>query len=417
MVIRFACQVLGKPAVRTVLVVSLLGATHLGCARPGFVYLLYPGDPSTSITVGYQTSDLSTTSKVYYDSEPRGGDVDAYAFNAIGTQTRVSGLPVTRTIHHVTLTDLLPGTTYYFIAGDEKGGYSPERFFRTIPSDDRPLRFVAGGDMGATSATRALLRVAGQQDPDFAVVGGDIAYANGEPRNYRAWEKWFQNWDELMRAPDGRLIPIVAAIGNHEVNDSGAADPSRRAPFYFAYFGPQAGGTFFDRAFGANMALAVLDSGHIAPHDGAQATWLDDALSAYDDLSFTFAVYHVPLYPSHRDFDGSGSVAGREHWAPLFDAHHLTAAFENHDHTMKRTKRIRDNEVNPEGVLFLGDGSWGVVPREVDPERRWYEEVAVGVGHVWIVDVTADETTFRAIDANGSVLDETTSMARTLVPK
>ncbi len=410
--IRPTFQMFRNTALTIIIAAAVLGATPSACARPEYVYLTYPGDPSTSIVIGYQTRDLSETSKVYYDTQSRDGEVEAYAHEASGVQTRIPGLPATRTIHHVTLTGLEPGTTYYFVAGDEDGGFTGERSFRTIANDDAPLRFVTGGDMGATRQTRRLLHVAAEQDPDFAVVGGDIAYANGDLKEYRDWDHWFKNWDELMRTSDGRMIPIVAAIGNHEVNDSDSADWTVRAPFYSTYFGTQPGGTYFDLAFGTNMALLVLDTGHIAPHDGDQAAWLDLALAAHAEVPFVFAVYHVPFYPSHRDYDASGSVAGRTHWAPLFDAYRLTAAFENHDHTMKRSKPIHGNQVDEEGVLYLGDGSWGVVPRDVDEKRRWYEAVALGVGHVWVVDVSSELTRYRALDNDGEVLDETTSAPR-----
>ncbi len=406
-----------RPTVRNLLLAVILAAGVLGaapsaCSRPEYVYLTYPGDPSTSITIGYQTQDLSDTTTVRYDTVSRNGMADTYAFAAEGTQTRIPGLPVTRTIHQVSLTGLEPGTTYYFVAGDVGGGYTDERSFRTIADGDGPIRFVAGGDMDTTRRTRRMLRVAAEQDPDFAVVGGDIAYANGNLKEYRDWDRWFENWDELMRTSDGRMIPVLAAIGNHEVNDSASTDPAVRAPFYFAYFGSQAGQTYFDRIFGANMAFLVLDSGHIASHDGEQAAWLDGALSELQNVPFTFAVYHVPLYPSHRDFDGTSSERGQTYWEPVFDEYGLTAAFENHDHTMKRTKPITNGQVAEGGVIYLGDGSWGVDPRNVDRQRRWYEAVAMGVNHVWVVDVTADRASYKAVGIDGEVLDETTSVAK-----
>lgn len=395
---------------RNSLALGVLGVTSMGagpssCSRPMYLYLTYPGDPATSITVNYQTVKPSKTTMVYYDTVSRQGHVDQYAFYTNGARKQIPGLPVERTIHYATLTGLEPGATYYFVAGDAAAGFSEERAFRTIPDGDEPIRFVAGGDMGVSPLTKRLLVMAGKQDPCFAVVGGDIAYANGELKNYRDWDKWFENWDTFMRAPDGRMIPMLVAIGNHEVNDSQSPDPAVRAPFYFGYFGQQAGGTYFDRPFGANIAFIALDSGHIAPHDGEQAAWLRETLARNESVPFKFAVYHVPLYPSHRPYEGENSAQDRTHWAPLFDEFHLTAAFENHDHTLKRTKPLRNNEVSDEGTLYLGDGSWGVVPRDVDAERRWYEAFAASAGHVWVVDVTRDGVTYRALNEHGKVLD------------
>ncbi len=394
-----------------VLAAVTVGVLTSACARPMYPYLTYTHDPATSITVNYQTRKGTETTIVYYDTVPRYGRIGEYAFSASGEVHSIPNLPVERLIHRVTLNDLTPNTVYYFVAGDTAGGFTAERAFKTIPAGDEPVRFVAGGDMGATPLTATLLIRAAAQDPAFAVVGGDIAYANGEPVNWKLWDKWFELWDRHMRAPDGRMIPMFVAIGNHEVNDWDSSDPAVRAPFYFGYFGGQAPQTYFDRQFGSNLVFIALDSGHIAPHDGDQAAWLRETLAKHAAVPFKFAVYHVPLYPSHRSYNGESSERGRTSWAPLFDEFHLTAAFENHDHTLKRTKLIDNNAVSDRGVLYLGDGSWGVLPRSVDRERRWYEAFAAGKNHVWIVDVAPEGVMYRALGLKGQNLDEYTSPA------
>ncbi|MCC6488009.1 MAG: metallophosphoesterase family protein [Candidatus Hydrogenedentes bacterium] len=396
-----------RPLLCAFLTLAIAASVLASCAQAGpfSVYLTYPGDPSTTITVNFQTSKQDRETEVYIDTVPRRGHKEAYARRVEGASTSIPGLPVPRTIHYATLDGLTADTTYFFIAGNDSAGFSREQSFRTIPAGDGPLRFVAGGDMDATRLTRKLLKVAARQNPQFAIVGGDIAYANGDVKNYRKWDRWFANWDRYMRTSEGHRVPIVAAIGNHETNKAESEEYAERAPFYHAYFGRQADATYFDRTFGSLLALVVLDSGHIATHDGEQKTWLAEALARHVDVPYRFAVYHVPLYPSHRDFDGELSASGRTHWGPLFDEHRLTTAFENHDHTLKRTKLIKNNEVSPEGTLYLGDGSWGVKPREVDKDRRWYEEFAAGKGHVWIVDVSAQGVTYRALGVRGKVLD------------
>ena len=397
----------------TCLTLTLAATMLVSCAQAGpfYVYLTYPGDPGTTITVNFQTNKQDRETEVYLDTVPHRGHKDAYAQRVEGESTTIPGLPVSRTIHYATLDGLIPDTTYYFIAGNDSAGFSKEQSFRTIPAGDSPIRFVAGGYMDSTRLTRKLLKVAARQNPQFAVIGGDIAYANGDVKNYRKWDRWFANWDRYMKTSEGHLIPMVVAIGNHETNDSESSEFAERAPFYYAYFGRQAGVTYFDRTFGSLLALIVLDSGHIATHDGEQNVWLAETLARHVDVPYRFAVYHVPLYPSHRDFDGELSASGRAHWGPLFDEHRLTTAFENHDHTMKRTKLIKNSEVSPEGTLYLGDGSWGVPPRKVDAERRWYEDFAAGKGHVWVVDVSAQGVTYRALGVRGKVLDATETPA------
>lgn len=113
------------------------------------------------------------------------------------------------------------------------------------------------------------------------------------------------------------------------------------------------------------------------------------------------------------------SKAGREHWQPLFDTYGLTAAFENHDHVLKRTFPIRGSRVDPQGTIYLGDGAFGRGPRVVDGprqthlHRRWYLDRLESQGHVWRVDIEADSVLFAAIDRDGRVIDRT---ARPITP-
>jgi len=184
------------------------------------------------------------------------------------------------------------------------------------------------------------------------------------------------------------------------------------APFYYGYFAQEGDRSFFAREFGDNLTFVVLDSGHTRTHD-SQVPWLDESLAQYPDR-VKMAIYHVPLYPSHRGFNETYSVQGRTHWLPLFDTHELTVAFENHDHTMKRTKRLRGNAVDPEGTLYLGDGCMGIDPRAGNQAGAWYLERVESKQHFWLVDIpayedeTSPEMTFTAIDTEGAQLDQTT---------
>jgi acid phosphatase type 7 len=373
-------------------------------AQPRHIYLTYSDDPATSIDINFHTDGEHDAGQVRWDSESKDGRRYRYANRADAVSTSFEGLRVERTVHTVRLTGLEPNTTYYFVAGNRQAGYSEERSFRTCPNDGSPIRFITGGDMGITRAAIELMQQAAQFDPAFGLIGGDIAYANGEFYAYRTWDAWFRNWEENMVAPDGRMIPVVAAIGNHETNDIESPDPTKVAPFFFAYFGQQAGRTYFDLQFGPNLAIIALDSGHVIPH-ADQTGWLSDTLAKYEHVPHRFAVYHVPLYPSHRPYDGDYSVRGRELWGPIFDQYNLTGAFENHDHTLKRTHPIKGNAIAEDGIVYLGDGSMGRDPRPVGEERRWYEALAKSVYHFWVVDVSADGVSYQAIDENGDTQD------------
>jgi len=405
-----------KPALRGFLILTLglgcaMGASFAAQAEPINVYLTYRDNPSESIVVNYHLRVRMRDAPdpvVYLDTQSRDGEPGAYAEQVVGEKKEMDLLPEWRTINWINLTGLEPDTVYYFIAGDEDNGFTEERSFRTVPADDAPLRFVTGGDVHVMPRSETMLQRAAEQDPLFCAIGGDIAYVDGRFWDLERWDGWFDNYDRHMRTSEGHMIPILMGIGNHETNRLPTTDPVIKAPFYTAYFGQQQADnkTYFKQQFGENILFLVLDSNHITPHAGEQAAWLAETLAEHRDFRYKFAMYHVPLYPSFRPFETANSVAGRIHWEPLFSAYGLTTAFENHDHTLKRSKLLFNGEISDKGVLYIGDGSMGVNPRIVEDEIRWYLELQSSLPHVWVVDVSNESIRYQAIGEEGGVLDD-----------
>ncbi len=387
-----------------VLTVTFAGLTK-SAAAPRHVYLTWHGDTSRTMTVNYQTLEPSATSTVYFDTRSRGGRPENYRYQANGSAHQLPGLGDGRWVHWVELTKLSPGQTYYFIAGDAKNGFTAERKFRTVPSGSQDLRFVVGGDMNSFPATARLTQQAARLAPAFAVVGGDIAYANDMLTNYLKWDAWLDIWQTNMITPAGFTIPMVLDIGNHEIRSGAKTLSPTNAQFFFGYFAQDREKSYRVCTFGKNLALFLLDSGHAAAHDGAQAVWLDAQLQQHARFPHRMAAYHVPLYPSNRAYDGSGSVKGREVWLPIFDQHRLTTAFEHHDHTFKRTHLLRGNKLDSNGTLYLGDGCFGVAARPVDKELRWYQAKAASLQHFWCVDLTSRRVEYRAYNTEGQLFD------------
>lgn len=374
--------------------------------EPLHTYLTYSGAPETTIDINIILSKDSETVDVYYDTEAR-TEPGTYAHHvkAEYVQTAME-LSDRRMMYVAALKDLSPGTVYHFMTNDEVGGPSKARSFRTLPGGVAPFRFVNGGDMGVEGSVRPLLSLAAKQDPDFALIGGDIAYVNGLLGGYAAWDTWLSNWDELMVSSDGRTIPIITAIGNHETNRYATEDLSLRSPWYTSLFGRQGTDIFYSRKIGDQFIVYLLDSGHLRPHNGAQTEWLAAEMEKNKDVKYKFAAYHIPLYPAHRPYDGEGSALGRVHWGPIFDQYGLTVGLEHHDHVMKRTKPIRNGQVAEQGTVYLGDGCFGRDPREIDPQPRWYNQVEASASHFWVIDVAAEGLKFKAIDAEGATRDE-----------
>ncbi len=213
-----------------------------------------------------------------------------------------------------------------------------------------------------------------------------------------------------MRTPDGHLIPMVVAIGNHEVNRMAVSEPAaKRAPFYTLFFHQHPEGrSYFLRRFGAQVAVWVLDSGHLASFAGAQEAWLERSLREHRGPRFRFALYHVSHYPAHRPYEDEGAPLGRRHWGPLFDAFRLTAAFEHHEHLLKRSHPLRNGAVveDGQGTIYIGDGGWGKSHVREPVGDRWYVAKTLRRRHVWRVTASGDEVHYTALGAAGQVFDE-----------
>ena len=353
--------------------VSFASSTTI--AEPLHVYLTYSGAPESSIDINVVETKKTKKVEVFYDTVSRGDDTTKYAHHARAKYKKTElEKSDGRTMHVAAIKRLQPATTYYFTAGNGEFGYTKERSFRTLPGGSAPFRFVDGGDMGVDGNVFPLLKLAAQQSPDFVVIGGDIAYEE-ELSGFATWDKWLNNWEELMITPDGRSIPLVLAIGNHEVRDDGDT-LEERSPWYVGLFGRQGKHVYHDFQVGDNAVFFLLDSSHVIPHAGDQATWLKRELKKARNTRYKFAAYHVPLYPAYRPFDGAGSKLGRTHWGPLFDQYGLTVSFEHHDHVLKRTKPLKAGAVvdKGQGTIYLGDGCFGREAREVEPVLRWYND-------------------------------------------
>lgn len=319
-------------------------------------------------------------------------------------------------LHRVELTGLDQDSLYRFRLGDQDTVYS----FRTMPSQNtRPVRFAAGGDTRhRQSWMEQVNRQAMKYDLDFIAWGGDFAYADGLHELLYRWEEWFAALENTLIAEDNRLIPIVGAIGNHEVvggyytrhEEFEQTDEWRKriAPYFYQLFAfpGQPGWGVLD--FGDYMTMPVLDTNHSNPIAGKQTEWLAEALAERKGrFTHILPMYHVPAFPSVRNFEGGTSREVREHWVPLFEDAGVQVAFENHDHVYKRTHPIRGGEVDRDGIVYVGDGAWGVAVRPTHPVREtWYLARAEPMRHAIIVTVDGPHLHFEVINEDGHIIDD-----------
>jgi hypothetical protein len=376
--------------------------------RPPALYLTWQHDPTTTMTVHWHGDDPAETARVNY----RTAGSNAWQV-ATGSST---GLPGTgRIIHTVELTGLTPGGDVEFRIGP---GGAVHRF-RTLPAHlDQPLRFIEGGDVYEIGgAMDAMNRMVAARDPAFVVIGGDLAYANGSADLVQRWYPYLASFTENMVAPDGRVIPVVVAIGNHEMQNhylqnhpDYTPSPAWRekvAPQFYRLFAFPGHPGYGVLDVGDYLSLVILDSHITNPVDGEQWTWLKRTLAERRRVPHLFPIYHIPAYPSVRSLHDPISTLIRTLWVPLFEQAGVHLAFEHHDHAFKITQPMRGGKVDPDGIVFVGDGAWSVGLRlpNTQPEQATYLRKAQPVHHVFEITLTPSNRTVRALDMTGNDLD------------
>jgi len=356
-------------------------------------------DPTTAITVQWLSSTESSR-PVSLRSRADDSTTDAEMSVAqFGTSSWYR--------HRAEFTGLTPDEEYVLVSGLQfvLDGDANPFVVRTAPDTlNDPLTFAEGGDVGTAPIVPDLHAQAASWDPLFGFVGGDLAYANGV--NEDAWITFLEHWSTYMRSGN-RMIPIIAAIGNHEV-EGGMNGTPEDAPFYYSLFdNTQHDHAYWAQDFGDYLSILVLDTNHSTQLTGEQMSWFDTALDVRRNQDHLMVAYHVPAYPSAKPITGAGREreSVRSELPPRFDEYDIDVAFEHDDHTYKRTKLLRDGEQSEDGILYLGDGSWGIGPRSV--QDRDYLAVAEGTSNVIRVEISPDGTrAYRAVDAEGNLVDE-----------
>jgi hypothetical protein len=356
------------------------------------LYLSWYGDPTTTMTVQWHSPVAKPENSLFLQNEE--GKWEPLQ----GESVSVEWVQV----HHLFLKNLKADTEYSFRVGDDPTVYK----FRTAPENlSLPLRFVIGGDIyQKPKIFRKMNETILKYDPLFAVLGGDIAYAiHTGPFHFkntplRRWLDFLKEWKEQMRNPDNRLIPFVIVAGNHDI----APDDYE---LFFKLFAFPKKQLYRTLDFSHYMSLILLDTGHFEPIENQQTLWLGQSLKSRQEVPFRFAVYHVGAYPSYYSYESVIPKKIRTHWTPLFDRYGISAAFENHSHTFKKTYPLKANQKDPNGIIYFGDGSWGVTTRK--PKDMWYLEKKSNRNSVYMVELSPQSASVHAIDLNDEVLDRT----------
>lgn len=361
---------------------------------PDRIILTWSDDPSTTMSVTWRT-DTSVSRGVAEIAEAVDGpDVAKHArrVDAVTEPYQTKAGPAHS--HSVTFKGLQPGRAYLYRVGDGKR-WSEWNQFHTAGKAGDPLTFLYLGDVQAEihSLWSRVIRQAFATAPDarFIVYAGDLI--NNNDRD--------EQWGEFHAAASfiHRMIPVIAAPGNHEYDLSDRRiSPNWRPQFAFPANGPAGLEETCYWLDIQGLRLVVLNS---VEKRKEQAGWLEQVL-ARNPARWTVVVFHHPVYSSAR---GRDNKEVRELWQPIFDKHGVDLVLQGHDHTYARTgpRRFGSTSSGDGGPVYVGSVS-GAKMYDFDRPKE-FDRAAEQTQLFQVVRIEADRLRFEARTASGALYD------------
>lgn len=389
------------------LLISLLISSQILAETRRF-RCMFTADPSTTMTIGFEQYNGSSnpfddegTATLYYDTSPHGSNEADYAFSqGVDREVDYKGMEN----NFVRLTGLTPETRYYFIIKDDQGT-SQVLFFETLSDDpSKRLSIIAGGDsrdipildddIGRQNANRLVAKLRA----DVILFGGDMTFSDDvtHPIDANEWPEWMDDW-QLTISNDGRVTPIIAARGNHELDNNSI----------YHFFDVPNPDIYYSLSLGGGLLQTVTLNSEIS-RLGNQLTWLENSLSE-TCATWKIVQYHRPTRPHDSDKDEQDDQA--DNWSPLFEEHGVQLVIESDAHLCKYTYPVvrsddtgssegflRDDE---NGVLYIGEGGWGAELRDVDDAKDWTMAHMTSNQFKWIF-VDQDNIEIRTINTDNA---------------
>jgi hypothetical protein len=382
---------------------------------PEQVHIAYGNDPHTSIAVLWVTRQ-SATAEIRYGVSP-----NSLTTTATGKVTTYTPGYWHGWINSVVLTNLMPGTTYYYQVGSDVTGWCPVYSFTTERSDSRTqiTRIAYIGDMGTANSTNNMNSISNlvqSKKIDFILHNGDISYADG----------FQQRWDIFFRQFQNAVAnsPYMVTLGNHEIGVIAALNLTVGYVHRFILPGANSISLDYENLFYswnyANIHFvsldteSVLDIAFISPK---QVAWLEQDLASVDRTLYPWVIVygHRPLYCSGTSSDCISMAADlREAIEDIVYKYQVNMVLSAHRHNYERLYPVYQGVPEktydkPRAPVHIINGCGGnregfahvsppFLPATVTYHENW------GYGMITVYNDTVLEYEFHDA-ASGSLLD------------
>lgn len=271
----------------------------------------------------------------------------------------------------VNFDSLKANTIYKFVIKDSEGE-SQIFWFKTLPTDPSEISIIAGGDSRSNSDIRQLAnKMVAKLQPDFVIFDGDYSFYN----NSKEWKIWLNDWQ--LTISNGRIIPIVPIMGNHE--------RGKVMPMIFGI----PNDSYYSLDIADIIHISVLNTN--IDVTGKQTNWLINDLKTISE-KWKFVVYHKPMRPHYSEKSEGEDIY--QAWANIFFVNKVDIVLEGDTHVNKITFPIRPSQEagsdegfirdDKNGTIYLGEGTWGAPLRPYDDAKSWTMDGASVNQFKWI---------------------------------
>ena len=306
-------------------------------------------------------------------------------------------VPTQPVLHEVTITDLLPETSYKFhveVSSAEFGRIqSPPVSFRTPPEEQDSVTFAVYGDTRTQPAQHARVVAAIMEKfgekLDFCLHTGDLV-ADGSNRDSWPLEFFSPAEDMLSR------LAILPVLGNHERNSDN----------YFEFFDLPGNERWFSYDRGPVHIIHLDCHFSSLQPDSEQYAWLQSDL-VQSDAPWKILVAHSPFFSSgpHGGLreDGMPSETAmahlRTHILPLLEQHGVNLVLAGHDHLYERSRK---------GDMYFitaGGGGAPLYAASGNPAQNPYSDLVVSKYGYCVVQADKTILSLTAYDVDNQVID------------
>lgn len=301
--------------------------------------------------------------------------------------------------HHKSIvTRLQPNTTYSYDVindGTDRGRGS----FTTFPVGNTDYHFAVLGDTRTRhDFHQKIVNRIIDEDPLFVVNTGDLVSRGNSMED---WEHFFRINDKLIRN-----VPYFPVLGNHEQDSENYYNffslPGNERYYFFSVGDvlfimlDMEGPDYSAPGFLIGENVDVFWNNISRKYFEEEKEWLENILTLNNDAGYIFVFFH-PTFYSIKASRVEDAELRREFWGDIFERHNVTAVLNGHDHYYHHAAHGGTHY-----IVTAGGGAPLYDTDAIQPETVKYKKIE----HFMRIDVGSENTSMKAIDINGELIEE-----------